>query len=163
MKKYILLTLLFLHVFVGYSQKSDINKTKPFSLEISVTKKSNQSNSFLVDYAVINNKKYPRIIKLGCVATYKMTSYGIAFRILHNGKRFYDAILNKCGINKCFLFRKKHFGSYEINFEYIYGDGEYKRHLKNNTYGLYSIQAIWYLPKDTIYSNIIELEYQKEK
>jgi len=162
MKKYILLSLLFLSVFIGYSQNPEINKIKPFSLEITATKDSNEPYSYLFNYKLISNKKYPRIIKLGCVATYKMTSYGIAFRILHNGKRFYDVMLPNCGINKYFLYKKKHFGSYKINFEHIFVDCEFKRHSTNNTFGTYSIQAIWYQSNDTIYSNIIELEYKKE-
>jgi hypothetical protein len=162
MKNLVFIAFMFFYSCIVSSQNPEVNKTKPFSLEITATKDSNKPYSYLFNCKLINNKKHPKIIKLGCVASYKKTEYGIAFRILHNGKRFYDVILPNCGINKYFLFKKKHLGSYKINFEHIFVDGEFKRHSTNNNFGTYSIQAIWYLPKDTIYSNIIELEYRKE-
>lgn len=163
MKKYILLSLLFLNVFIGYSQNPEVNKTKPFSLEITATKDSNKPYSYLFNYKVVNNKKHPIIIKLGCLSTYDVSHPHIALIITNNDKRFLDGIMNKCIPNNYIVFRNKSFCCYKINFEHVFVDGEFKRHSTNNNFGTYSIQAIWYLPKDTIYSNIIELEYRKEE
>lgn len=166
MKKYILLTLLFLHVFVGYSQKSDINKTKPFSLEISANKNLNKPNSYFVKIDVINNAIYPKIIKYYCITTTKQLKNDLRIKIINNSDVFYYPELIRCVMaNKKLIFKRKNVSiGYEIDFEKIRRDEDINAKKKmNDTYGLYSIQAIWYLPKDTIYSNIIELEYQKEK
>lgn len=152
-------------VLVGFSQKSNIKNAKPFSLEISTTRNSNKPNSYFVKIDVINNVFYPKIIKYWCITTTASDVNSMMIMIINNGDIFYYPELIRCGMIKKLIFKRKNISTgYEIDFEKTHRDVDFNAKKQiNDTYGLYSIQAIWYLPKDTIYSNIIELEYQKEK
>lgn len=166
---FVIIITFFFQITFLYPKNNNHNKKSKIEIKLCV---ANDQKYFLKDDKVllkiwvINDSYMPIIFKYDCVSLYLSKNNMFTLIIKHNNSEY--MLFSPEG--KCVLYKTKVLikgnpilitKSFSFNNLIVKKSKSSFNKTDNTNYGTYSLQILYQFPKDTIFSNIIELEYKE--
>ncbi len=117
--------------------------------------------------SISNKSILPKFKKFACFSLYDWYKYNVVLNVVHNEEKYMSSnIIDKCASTYWKILIKgipvKFIETVQFKYLTRQNNRDFLTRKDNTDYGSYTIQAFYILKKDTLSSNIITVDYNKD-